>query len=162
MKTLIIAGTGIKFLSHLTVEVKAIIEQSSCVIYLLNEPAIKKWISDNSKKSISMDSIYFSSSLRKNAYSNIANKILKELDNYNDLVFLTYGHPTFFSSVTTELTDKIDNKSIKLHIMPSISALDCLCADLKIDPGIHGLQSYEATEFILRDHDFSPYSHLIL
>ena len=46
--------------------------------------------------------------------------------------------------------------------MPGISAMDCLFADLKIDPGSMGLQSYDATEFLLYDEKFSTTSHLVL
>jgi hypothetical protein len=33
-------------------------------------------------------------------------------------------------------------------MLPGISAEDCLFADLGIDPGIYGCQSYEATDFL--------------
>lgn len=46
--------------------------------------------------------------------------------------------------------------------MPGISAIDCLFADLKIDPASMGLQSYDATEFLLYDENFSTTSHLVL
>src|SRR6266550_2938645 len=34
-------------------------------------------------------------------------------------------------------------------MLPAVSALDCLVADLGIDPATTGLQSYEATDFIV-------------
>jgi len=34
-------------------------------------------------------------------------------------------------------------------MLPAVSALDCLVADLGIDPAATGLQSYEATDFIV-------------
>lgn len=162
MKKLIIAGSGIKFLSHLTVEVKAAIETSSCVVYLLNEPAIKKWVSLNSKKSITLDELYFSSSLRADSYNKIANEIIAILEEHNDIVFLIYGHPTYFSSIVPKLIEKISLEQVDIQIMPGISALDCLFSDLRVDPGVNGLQSYDATEFILYDHAFSKNVHLVL
>ena len=42
--TLVVVGSGIKFLSHLTVEVKVHIEQADQVFYLVNNPAMKEWI----------------------------------------------------------------------------------------------------------------------
>ena len=43
-KKLIITGSGIKSLSHLTVESQAAIEQADIVLYLLNEPILAQWV----------------------------------------------------------------------------------------------------------------------
>jgi len=48
------------------------------------------------------------------------------------------------------------------EMLPGISAEDCLFADLRIDPGKHGCQSFEATDFLIRNRRFDPYSSLIL
>jgi uncharacterized protein YabN with tetrapyrrole methylase and pyrophosphatase domain len=162
LKKLIIAGTGIKFLSHLTIEVKSAIETSSCVVFLLNEPAMKNWVVKNSKKYISMDNIYFSSKLRLDSYSKIVDEVFLNLQENDDICFLMYGHPTFFSSVVAEITKSISFEKVLIQIMPGISAIDCLFSDLRIDPGKKGLQSYDATEFILYDEIFSTTSHLVL
>jgi hypothetical protein len=45
---------------------------------------------------------------------------------------------------------------------PGVSAEDCLFADLGIDPGVHGCQSFEATDFLIRRRRFDPHSSLLL
>jgi hypothetical protein len=35
-------------------------------------------------------------------------------------------------------------------MLPAVSSLDCLFADLGVDPGAGGLQCYEATDFVQR------------
>ena len=47
-------------------------------------------------------------------------------------------------------------------MLPGISAEDCLFADLGVDPGERGCQSFEATDFLLRRRIFDPTSTLIL
>jgi uncharacterized protein YabN with tetrapyrrole methylase and pyrophosphatase domain len=162
LKKLIIAGTGIKFLSHLTIEVKSAIETSSCVVFLLNEPAMKNWVAKNAKKHVSMDNIYFSSKFRLETYGKIVDEIFRNVQEHDDICFLTYGHPTFFSSVAEEITKRVSFEKVLIQIMPGISAMDCLFSDLRIDPGKTGLQSYDATEFIIYDELFSITSHLVL
>lgn len=162
LKKLIIAGTGIKFLSHLTIEVKSAIETSCCVVFLLNEPAMKNWVVKNAKKYVSLDDIYFSSEQRSESYDKIANELLSTIQKNDDVCFLIYGHPTFFSSVVEKIKKIISSEEIIIQVMPGISAMDCLFADLKIDPGSMGLQSYDATEFLLYDENFSTTSHLVL
>ncbi len=47
---LVIVGSGIKFMSHLTIEVKAHIEQADKVLYLINRTCnAGLWIVKNSK-----------------------------------------------------------------------------------------------------------------
>jgi hypothetical protein len=45
---------------------------------------------------------------------------------------------------------------------PGVSAEDCLFADLGVDPGTQGCQSYEATHFLVRQRRFDPCTPLIL
>jgi hypothetical protein len=47
-------------------------------------------------------------------------------------------------------------------MLPAVSALDCLFADLGIDPGRNGLQSYEATYFLRTRPVVDPRATLVL
>jgi hypothetical protein len=48
------------------------------------------------------------------------------------------------------------------RMLPAVSALDCLFADLGLDPATSGCQSYEATEFLKNGRNANPSSLLIL
>jgi len=39
---------------------------------------------------------------------------------------------------------------LRVDVLPGVSSLDALLADLRIDPVIHGIQMYEATDLLLR------------
>ena len=45
---------------------------------------------------------------------------------------------------------------------PGISAEACLYADLDLDPGEHGVQSLEATQFLIQQRQIDPSSLLLL
>jgi hypothetical protein len=47
-------------------------------------------------------------------------------------------------------------------MLPGISAEDCLIADLGVDPGPLGLQSFEATDFLIRPRRFDTTTALVL
>ena len=47
-------------------------------------------------------------------------------------------------------------------MQPGISAEDCLFAELRVDPGDSGCQSFEATRFLLYRRKFDTFCHLIL
>ena len=58
-ESLTLVGSGIKSLSHLTMEAKTYITQSEKVLYLVNEPAMKEWIQGANKNTESLDYLYF-------------------------------------------------------------------------------------------------------
>lgn len=164
VKKLFIAGTGIKFLSHLTLEVKALIEKCDLILYLVNDPAMKKWINDNSKKSISLDPYYFSCQKRIESYDNVAIKVIEETRNHTNTCFLIYGNPFFLSSITEMVIDKANlvGGFFSIEIVPGISSLDTLCCDLKVDPGDQGIQCFEATSFSNKNFKVNEFGHVVI
>jgi len=160
--SLTLVGSGIKFLSHLTIETQAYIKQSDRVLYLVNEPLMKEWIQLNNVNSESLDHIYTKYDLRIDCYNAMKDHILDTLNNDEHICVVLYGHPTVFAYTGLEAIKLAKQKGHKCLVLPAISAEDCLFADLLIDPGSHGCQSYEATDFLLRKRPFSPNSHLIL
>jgi uncharacterized protein YabN with tetrapyrrole methylase and pyrophosphatase domain len=47
-------------------------------------------------------------------------------------------------------------------MLPGISAIDCLFADLGLDPGVSGCQIYEATDFVLHRRSVDTRAALVL
>ncbi|HAU0151392.1 TPA: hypothetical protein JBF02_15920, partial [Legionella pneumophila] len=131
---------------------------------LVNEPAIKRWIDENSKKAISLDAIYFSFQERKEAYQAICQEVINIVTKNQNTCFIIYGHPLILSNSAEQLIKEIKEESLDLEIeiLPGISSIDTLLCDLCIDPGNGGLQAFEATEFINTNHKINTNSHLIL
>lgn len=160
--SLTVVGTGIKFLAHLTTEAKAYIQNSEKVLYLVNEPACKEWIIKNNKNAESLDQIYFKFEHRALAYDAITKYILENLKSDIHLCVVMYGHPTVFAQPALEAAKIAKNSGYETKILPGISAEACLFADLMIDPGSCGCQSYEATHFLQTQKPIHIGSHLIL
>lgn len=160
--SLVIVGSGIKFLSHLTIEARAYIYNSAKVLYLVNDPAMKEWIIENNKNSESLDHIYNQHHLRKTSYQAITDYILHTLRRNLHVCVVIYGHPTFLAQPTLEAIIQARKEGFYAIALPGISAEACLYADLLIDPGTCGSQSFEATDFLLRKRKFDASSHLIL
>lgn len=164
LSKLFIVGVGIKFLSHMTLEVQSIIQKSDSVIYLVNEPAMKRWIEENSKKAISLDALYFNFQERYEAYQAICREVINITVQNKNTCFILYGHPLILSSSSEQLIKEINEKAlpIDIEILPGISSIDSLLCDLCVDPGSGGLQAFEATEFINKKYKVNADSHLIL
>lgn len=61
-----------------------------------------------------------------------------------------YGHPGVFVAPSGEAIRRARREGIEARMLPGVSSLDCLFADLGVDPAATGLQTYEAGDFIRR------------
>lgn len=162
MHQLIVVGSGIKSVSHITEETKKIIRRADKVLYLVNEELLKTWIKRESILSESLDSIYYSTTKRIDAYNAITNYIVAEYSKFNILCVVFYGHPAVFADSALKAVKRIKLDGGHAVILPAISAMDCLYSDLNIDPGKTGCFSIEATELLIYERKIDIYSHLLL
>lgn len=159
---IIIVGLGIKFYSHLTQETVKVIQQSNVVYYLANNDPFNQWIESNAKNAIDLSPQYFSESNRADTYSHIAELLIDDVKKQKHLCFAIYGHPTFLVQISTLIKEKSKHSSIEVTVLPAVSSLDCMMADLFINPGNGGMSIHEATELLLYSKPIDTTSHLIL
>ncbi|MBA3661119.1 MAG: uroporphyrinogen III methylase [Gammaproteobacteria bacterium] len=160
--SLVLVGSGIKFLSHMTMETKAYIKQADHVLYLVNEPLMKEWIQKTNFNSESLDDLYKKFQLRIECYEAITNFILEKVRKGSHVCVVFYGHPTVFAKPGLDAACLAKKEGYDVRILPGVSTEDCLFADLLIDPSSCGKQSFEATDFLIYRRKFDPCSHLIL
>lgn len=160
--SLTVVGCGIKFFAHLTTEAIAYIQHSDIVLYLVNDPVLKSWLKKQNKNTEPLDFLYGSFPFRMEAYEHITNYVLEHLYQKKHVCFALYGHPSVFSKPGLAAVKQAQEQGYIAKILPAISAEACLFADLLIDPGSSGCQSFEATDFLIHQRQFSTYSHLIL
>jgi hypothetical protein len=60
------------------------------------------------------------------------------------------AHPPF---LILELAHALE---LQVTVLPGISAIDAILADLRLDPVVHGVQMYEATDLLLRRRPLQP------
>jgi uncharacterized protein YabN with tetrapyrrole methylase and pyrophosphatase domain len=73
-----------------------------------------------------------------------------------------YGHPGVFAYATHESIRQVRALGGQARMLPAVSAEDCLFADLGVDPGVVGCQSFEATDFLINQRRFDPRSMLVI
>lgn len=162
MNKLIIVGTGIKSLAHLTQETLTIIKHADKVLYLVNENNLKEWIEREACIAESLEPIYFADPNRVNAYTNITSYILEEYKGVKTLCVVLYGHPTVFAQSALDAVRKIREQGGDATVLPAISSLDCLFSDLQINPGDAGCFFTDATALLLYDKKLDISNHVIL
>ncbi len=89
-------------------------------------------------------------------------RVLAGVREGKDICFVSYGHPGVFADPMHESIRRARAEGYRATMLPAISAEDCLFADLGVDPGRNGCQSFEATDFLVYERQFDPRSALVL
>jgi uncharacterized protein YabN with tetrapyrrole methylase and pyrophosphatase domain len=157
-----IVGTGIKFGLQTTEEARRWIERSDKVLYLFSDSAPGDWIKGINSSAESLERFYAIGKPREDTYREIAEEILTWVRKGIDVCVVFYGHPAVFVTPSHEAIRQAREEGFEAEMLPAVSAEDCLFADLGVDPGDEGCQSFEATSFLLFRRMIDPNVPLIL
>lgn len=160
--SLTVVGTGIKFASQLTPEAEGYIRQADKLYYVVPGPFANDWLTQLNPTAESLAGLYAEGRRRLDTYEEMVSTILTAVRQNKKVCTIFYGHPGVFAIPSHEAIRLAQAEGFAAQMLPGISAEDCLFADLGIDPGIYGCQSFEATDFLVRQRRFDPYSHLVL
>ena len=95
-------------------------------------------------------------------YEEMTARVLAPVRRGKRVAAIFYGHPGVFAHSPHEAVRRAREEGHEARMLPGISALDCLFADVGIDPGAVGCQEWEATDFLLRKRRFDSCSGLVL
>jgi Tetrapyrrole (Corrin/Porphyrin) Methylases len=160
--SLTIVGTGIQLSAQVTSHARAVIERADEVLYLVTDPLTAVWIERLNPNARSLDGFYEPGKDRGETYAGIVEEILSSVRAGLDVCVAFYGHPGVFVDPGHEAIARARSEGFSARMLPGISAEDCLVADLGIDPGDAGCQSYEATAFLVYRYTVEPSALLIL
>ena len=164
MKTgsLVVVGSGIKSVGHLTIEAQGWIKHSDVVLYCVADPATEVWIKENSKHSVDLYQFYGNDKRRLDTYIDMADEMMKFVRQRKDVCGVFYGHPGVFVYPSHRAVQIARQEGYRAAILPAISALDCLYADCGVDPSSKGSQTIEATDLLLRKRRLTTDGHVVV
>lgn len=160
--SLTIVGTGIQAGGQVTVEAQAHMEQADKLLFLVADPATHYWIRKLNPTAETLETFYGEGKNRLVTYEEMIERILSCVREGGRVCVAFYGHPGVFVYPSHESIKRARAEGYAARMLPGISAEDCLFADLGIDPGVSGCQSFEATDFLIHDRTWDPYVSLIL
>ena len=147
---LTVVGTGIDVTTHLTPGAQAAIESADEVMYVVADPIAALRIEALNPSARSLDSLYAADKDRRRTYDEMAEAFVQPARSGLRSCAVLYGHPGVFALPAHVALQRARAEGISARMLPAISALDCLFADLGTDPGSTGLHCYEATHFLQR------------
>ena len=160
--SLTVVGTGIDATTQLTPRARAAIERSDEVLYLVADSVSALRIVNLNPGARSLDEFYAPDKNRRQTYAEIIETIVAAAVAGANVCAVFYGHPGVFAYPGHEALARVREAGLPARMLPAVSALDCLVADLELDPGRTGLQSYEATYFLLHRPVIDPHAMLLL
>lgn len=160
--SLIICGTGIKLVGHVTLETRTLIEGSQTVLYLVSDPGTGAWIRTINPRAESLEPYFAAGRTRWDSFQLIIERILAEVSAGRQVCVVFYGHPGVFVYMSHEAIRRARAMGREAAMLPGISAEDCLMADLGVDLSVSGYQCFEAMQFLVQRRRPDPASALIL
>jgi precorrin-6B methylase 1 len=160
--TLIIVGSGIKAVGHLTADAIHWIRSADKVLHVVADAVTEQAIREMSPSAESMKTLYSPDRRRRATYEAMVERILREVRTGRLVCAVFYGHPGVFVLPSHEAIRRAREEGHPALMLPGISAEDCLIADLGLDPARIGWQSFEATDFLIYHRGFDPAAGMVL
>ena len=124
------------------------------MLHVTANPLAEEWLASLNPSARSLTSHYRAGVPRRLIYEGMVDEILAEVRAGKRVCAVFYGHPGVYVQPSHEAVRRAREETFEARMLPAVSAEDCLVADLGVDPGEQGWQSWEATRFLL--HGFRP------
>jgi uncharacterized protein YabN with tetrapyrrole methylase and pyrophosphatase domain len=159
---LTVVGTGINLVGQTTLEAVACMRRAEKLLYLVTDPPTATWIRRLNPAARTLDDCYREGRPREQTYREMTRRILSEVRAGFRVCAAFYGHPGVLVDAAHAAIRRARREHFPARMLPGVSADGCLFADLGIDPGEEGCQSFEATDFLASRRRFDPSGGLIL
>lgn len=159
--SLLVVGVGIQWGAQTTAEARRAIEGADQVLFAVSDPLAARFVRALHPRAEALP-YAAPGEPRLPAYQAIVDRLLAALHRGGSVCAVFYGDPSFMTYPAHHAVRSARAAGFVAQMLPGVSALACLCADLGVDPGQRGLQIYEATDFLRRRPRFDTGVPLIL
>lgn len=159
---LTVVGTGFLVAGQTTPEALACMRQADRLLFLVAEPATRLWLEGLRPHSLNLAGSFWEGRPRMESYEEVVERILQPVRDGLWVCAAFYGHPGVFVHSSHAAVRRARAEGYEAEMLPGVSAEDCLFADLGVDPALHGCQSFEASNFLLRRRKVDASAALVL
>ncbi len=163
--SLVCVGTGLKMAGHISVISRSYIEHADKIFTLMPDVHTQQWIARLNPSLVNLQQFYAQPGevkSRRDTYHQMVDTMMQAVRAGERVVGAFYGHPGVFACVPHMAIKQAREEGFEAHMEPGISAEACLWADMGIDPGDYGHQSFEASQFMFFKRTPDPAAHLLL
>lgn len=159
---LVVIGLGLKAACHITLESYEHLRAAERAYYVAADSLMGAWVMSVNQSAISLNHLYRRGKPRIDTYREMADVITAAVTEGHRVCAAFYGHPGVLVQAAHDAVTRVKKLGLPATMLPGISAEACLFADLGINPGDSGCQTFEATDFLAFRRRFDPYRPLIL
>jgi uncharacterized protein YabN with tetrapyrrole methylase and pyrophosphatase domain len=160
--SLTVVGTGIDVGGHLTPQARVAFAEADEAFYLVADPIAVTLLEELNPRARSLEGRYEKGKSRLEAYEGMVEEILTPVRTGKTVCAAFYGHPGIFVYPGHKAVAHARAEGFRAWMLPGISSLDCLFADLGIDPAESGCQVQHASDFLARRVHPDPSILLVL
>jgi len=143
-------GTGMIGARQITYETAEALKRCEQILYLHHDASVREYLEQLGISLEDLGPLYREDLPRPEIYRNIAEEVMSAGLRNPPVSFITYGHPLVFVAPTKTIAIEGPRRGLRVKTLPAISSMDGLFIDLNLDPGVEGLQMYEATDLLVR------------
>ena len=155
-------GTGYMVSGQVTAEARSRIRSAEKLFHLVEDPVTARWLEGENPTAETLFDSYAPDKPRKQTYAEMVERMIRPVYDGLAVCAAFYGHPGVFVNPGHAAIGRLRAEGYRARMLPGISAEDCLYADLDVDPALHGCQSFEASDFLIRRRQIDSTSALIL
>jgi precorrin-3B methylase len=144
-----IVGLGMRSLDQLTREAERALLAAQEVFLVDGSLGIKDYLLSKQVKVTDLCELYKEGKGRLETYKEMSKAVVEAAIKHGPVALGLYGHPTVFAFPPFVIKDVADQLGLTVKILPGISSMDCIFAEMMIDPANAGMQMFEATELLL-------------
>lgn len=160
--SLTFVGTGLYSYGQTTPEALALIVDADRLFHLVVDPVSRRWLEELHPGAETLFDAYAPGKPRRLSYDEMESRVLAPVRTGSDVCVALYGHPGVLVDPSHGAIARARSEGYRARMLPGISSEDSLFADLEVDPAERGCQSFEATDFLVRQRPFDPRAALIL
>lgn len=159
---LVVVGLGFRPATDVTLESLRHLTAADKVLFVGTHQLMSTWIRSLNTNAESLEGLYAAGKPRIQTYREMSERVVREVETGSYVCAAFYGHPGVLAQATHWAIATLRERGYRATMLPGISAEDCLFADLGINPGDTGCQTYEATDFLIRRISVDPKAALVL
>jgi hypothetical protein len=148
-------GAGLTFPEHLTIQTVEVLSACTHICTILPEARLNGLPQNIKDKCTSLWPLYQEGRVRTENYQDVTDAVIKAVEVSAPIAWLTPGHPIVFDSVSAALLREGKTRGWRVCVVPAISCIDTLLAELGYDPA-YGLLILEATSLVRQSIPILP------
>ena len=160
--SIVLVSTGICVGNQTTQSAISHIKNADVVYAAVSADIGMAWLKTLNDNIVNLGDFYADDKSRVQTYREIVEAMVGAVESGLTVCGAFYGHVGFFAWAPHQTVKILRQKGYQAHLEAGVSALDCLVADLSLDPGEYGCLALETTQFLFYQHVINPHCMVVL